>query len=131
MCSALETEGDVKELEDLYKAFFSGQEIGESEEPLDIPIQISTTMQDVSTEGLGVELVCCLSSKALELQLGFQDARPPTFNPFCDSNRLNPWDHQQLQVLSPKEHDDLECLSLHWHQLCVVLATVQKIFSPH
>jgi TATA-binding protein-associated factor len=85
---------------------------------------MSIAMQDVSNTDLGVENVSHLSVKALEQQLGFQDTLPPIFNPLCHSDGLNLWDLKDSQ----DQNGYLERLSLHWHQLCAVLAVIQKVF---
>jgi hypothetical protein len=122
---SLATKEDVEELEDLYRKLLTRQPGEEAEEPLDIPVQTSIAMQDVSNADIGVGNVSHFSVKALEQQLGFQDTLPPVFNLFRHSDGLNPWDVKDSQ----DQKGRLERLSLHWHQLCAVLAVVQKVFS--
>jgi SNF2 family DNA or RNA helicase len=130
MFRMLATKENVMELEELYTELFLGQAGGEEpEDSLEVPKDISITMRDVSDEELGVEGVRSLDVKALEFQLGFQHARPLIFNAFRHIDGLNPWDHQQHFLAECQDH--LDDIHLHWHQLCAILAIVQKTFPAN
>lgn len=128
---SLASEEDVADVIALYNDFFNGPS---SLDSVSLTNQLPSIGFQFSNKGLGggdpgVQAEAMLRPEALAHNLGFANGLPLLFNTHRHCGGLNLWDAHNPGEFESGSSSLLEPMSLHWHQLVGVHATIRMSIS--